>query len=175
MSKITVVAFIIVVGLANFDAGCISPFEPDQRVVAVHGEDAVAFGWPWVVGTILGTATLSIMATFALVGMQKYTEIDAEEAYGNAFSSVGMDWAVSFVASGEVLTMPITLFIGFMAQPCVQYAMARDGLLPTAFAEVDSKGNLFRGTLLCGVLSRCLCPSTCCGTSSRSASLWPST
>ncbi|KAE8992376.1 hypothetical protein PR003_g21117 [Phytophthora rubi] len=104
-----------------------------------------------VVGTILGAATLSILATFALVGMQKYTEIDAEEAYGNAFSSVGMDWAAAFVASGEVLTMPITSFIGFLAQPRVQYAMARDGLLPAAFAEVDAKGNLFRGTLLCGV------------------------
>ncbi|KAE9174839.1 hypothetical protein PF005_g25676, partial [Phytophthora fragariae] len=29
--------------------------------------------------------------------------------------------------------------------------MARDGLLPAAFSEVDAKGNLFRGTLLCGV------------------------
>ncbi|KAG6961864.1 hypothetical protein JG688_00008876 [Phytophthora aleatoria] len=104
-----------------------------------------------VVGTIIGAATLSILATFALVGMQKYTEIDAEESYGNAFTSVGMDWAASFVATGEVLTMPITSFIGFMAQPRVQYAMAKDGLLPAAFAEVDSKGNLFRGTLLCGV------------------------
>ncbi|KAE8897564.1 hypothetical protein PF010_g9554 [Phytophthora fragariae] len=186
MTKISVVAFIIVVGLANFDADRVTPFVPDQQVVTVHGEDAVAFGWPGVllgasasfygyigydevcclageakdparnipravVGTILGAATLSILATFALVGMQKYTDIDAEEAYGNAFSSVGMDWAAAFVASGEVLTMPITSFIGFLAQPRVQYAMARDGLLPAAFAEVDAKGNLFRGTLLCGV------------------------
>ncbi|KAE9124104.1 hypothetical protein PF010_g6126 [Phytophthora fragariae] len=186
MTKISVVAFIIVVGLANFDADRIAPFVSDQQVVTVHGEDAVAFGWPGVllgasasfygyigydevcclageakdparnipravVGTILGAATLSILATFALVGMQKYTEIDAEEAYGNAFSSVGMDWAAAFVASGEVLTMPITSFIGFLAQPRVQYAMARDGLLPAAFSEVDAKGNLFRGTLLCGV------------------------
>lgn len=54
-----------------------------------------------VVGTILGAATLSILATFALVGMQKYTDIDAEESYGNAFTSIGMDWAASFVASGR--------------------------------------------------------------------------
>lgn len=47
--------------------------------------------------------------------------------------------------------MPITSFIGFMAQPRVQYAMAKDGLLPATFAEVDAKGNLFRGTLLCGI------------------------
>ncbi|KAF1772404.1 Cationic amino acid transporter, C-terminal [Phytophthora cactorum] len=186
MTKITVVAFIIVFGLANFSVDRISPFVPDQSVVEVNGKETVAFGWPGVllgasasfygyigydevcclageakdparnipravVGTIIGAATLSILATFSLVGMQKYTEIDAEESYGNAFTSVGMDWAASFVATGEVLTMPITSFIGFMAQPRVQYAMAKDGLLPAAFAEVDSKGNLFRGTLLCGV------------------------
>ncbi|KAL3667827.1 hypothetical protein V7S43_007377 [Phytophthora oleae] len=186
MTKITVVLFIIVVGLANFDPNKMSPFVPDQNVVEVHGKDTVAFGWPGVllgasasfygyigydevcclageakdparnipravVGTILGAATLSILATFALVGMQKYTDIDAEESYGNAFSSIGLDWAASFVASGEVLTMPITSFIGFLAQPRVQYAMAKDGLLPSIFADVDSKGNLFKGTLLCGI------------------------
>ncbi|EEY59435.1 Amino Acid-Polyamine-Organocation (APC) Family [Phytophthora infestans T30-4] len=187
MTKITVVMFIIVFGLANFSVDKISPFVPDQSVVEVHGKETVAFGWPGVllgasasfygyigydevcclageakdparnipravVGTIIGAATLSILATFALVGMQKYTEIDAEESYGNAFTSVGMDWAASFVATGEVLTMPITSFIGFMAQPRVQYAMAKDGLLPAVFSKVDSKGNLFRGTLLCGTV-----------------------
>ncbi|KAL4158910.1 hypothetical protein PRNP1_004684 [Phytophthora ramorum] len=186
MTKITVVIFIIVVGLANFDTNKIDPFVPEQSVVEVNGKDSVAFGWPGVllgasasfygyigydevcclageakdparnipravVCTIIGAATLSILATFALVGMQKYTDIDAEESYGNAFSSVGMDWAASFVASGEVLTMPITSFIGFMAQPRVQYAMAKDGLLPAAFAQVDANGNPFRGTLLCGI------------------------
>ncbi|CAH0493768.1 unnamed protein product [Peronospora farinosa] len=104
-----------------------------------------------VIGTILGAATLSILATLALVGMQTYTEIDAEESYGNAFSSIGLNWAASFVASGEVLTMPVTSFIGFLAQPRVQYAMAKDGLLPPVFAHVDANGNLFCGTLLCGI------------------------
>ncbi|GMF58407.1 unnamed protein product [Phytophthora fragariaefolia] len=186
MTKIAVVAFIIVAGLANFDARRVTPFVPEQSVVDLHGEPALAFGWPGVllgasasfygyigydevcclageakdparnipravVGTILGAATLSVLATFALVGMQKYTDIDAQESYGNAFSSVGMDWAASFVASGEVLTMPITSFIGFLAQPRVQYAMAKDGLLPAVFAQLDSNGNLFRGTLLCGI------------------------
>jgi APA family basic amino acid/polyamine antiporter len=186
MTKITVVTFIIVAGLANFDAKKMSPFVPEQSVVEVNGQSSVAFGLPGVllgasasfygyigfdevcclageakdpaknipravVGTIVGAATLSILATFALVGMQKYSEIDAEESYGNAFTSVGLDWAASFVASGEVLTMPITSFIGFLAQPRVQYAMAKDGLLPAVFAEVDAKGNLFKGTLLCGV------------------------
>lgn len=104
-----------------------------------------------VIGTIVGAAVLSTLATFALVGMQKYTEIDAAESYGKAFEHNGWPWAAAFVATGEVFTMPITTFIGFLAQPRVQYAMAKDGLLPAAFARVDSKGNLFQGTLLCGI------------------------
>ncbi|CAI5739616.1 unnamed protein product [Peronospora destructor] len=186
MTKITVVIGIIVIGLIHFDKEKISPFVPDQRIVEIHGQDQMAFGWPGVlvgtsasfygyigydevcclageainparnipravVGTIIGAATLSILATFALVGMQKYTEIDAEESYGNAFASIGLDWAASFVALGEVLTMPVTSFIGFLAQPRVQYAMAKDGLLPPVFADVDANDNPFRGTLLCGI------------------------
>jgi APA family basic amino acid/polyamine antiporter len=104
-----------------------------------------------VIGTIIGAATLSILATFALVGMQRYSEIDAGESYGKAFSHVGWDWAATIVSTGEVMTMPITSFIGFLAQPRVQYAMAKDGLLPQVFARVDSNGNLFHGTLLCGL------------------------
>lgn len=106
-----------------------------------------------VIGTIVGAAVLSTLATFALVGMQKYTDIDSAESYGKALEHNGWPWAAAFVATGEVFTMPITTFIGFMAQPRVQYAMAKDGLLPAAFARVDSKGNLFQGTLLCGIVT----------------------
>ena len=79
---------------------------------------------------IVGAAVLSTLATFALVGMQRHTQIDTEESFGKAFESNGLHWAASIVTTGEVLTMPITTLIGFMAQPRVQYAMARDGLLP---------------------------------------------
>ncbi|KAI9922552.1 hypothetical protein PsorP6_002640 [Peronosclerospora sorghi] len=74
-----------------------------------------------VVGTVLGAAALSILSTLSLVGMQNYTHLDAAESYGTAFASVSLDWAASFVAKGEFVTMPITTFIGFLAQPRVQY------------------------------------------------------
>uniref|UniRef100_A0AAV1TZI9 Cationic amino acid transporter C-terminal domain-containing protein n=1 Tax=Peronospora matthiolae TaxID=2874970 RepID=A0AAV1TZI9_9STRA len=190
MAKITVVLFIIVVGLWHFQASNLVPFVPAERMVTIPNSDPAtkyaAFGWPGVlvgasasfygyigydevcclageakdpaknipraiVGTIVGAATLSILATMALVGMQTYTAIDADEAFGTAFTSIGLPWAASFVAVGEVLTMPITSFIAFLAQPRVQYAMAKDGLLPKVFADVDGNGTLFRGTLLSGM------------------------
>lgn len=104
-----------------------------------------------VIGTIVGAALLSTLATFALVGMQKYTDIDTGESFGKAFEHAGWPWAATIVTTGEVFTMPITTFIGFLAQPRVLFAMAKDGLLPSIFARVDKNGNLFHGTLICGM------------------------
>lgn len=103
-----------------------------------------------VLGTILGAAILSTLATVALVGMQPFQMIHVGESYGQAFMYVGNAWAAKLVATGEVLTMPITTLISFMAQPRVLFAMARDGLLPPIFAEMDENGNLTRGTWICG-------------------------
>ncbi len=41
-----------------------------------------------VVGTVLGAAFLSTSATFVLVGMQKYSDIDMGESFGTAFHAV---------------------------------------------------------------------------------------
>ncbi|KAI9909843.1 hypothetical protein PsorP6_011063 [Peronosclerospora sorghi] len=190
-TKITVVLFIIVVGLWHMEPHNLVPFVPDAAIVQRQGHDARAFGWSGVlvgasasffgyigydevcclageakapgtnipravVGTVLGAAALSILATLSLVGMQKYTHLDAQESYGTAFASRGLDWAASFVATGEVVTMPITTFIGFLAQPRVQYAMATDGLLPAVFASMDDRGCLVRGTLVCGACATLL-------------------
>lgn len=35
-----------------------------------------------------------------------------------------------------------------MAQPRLLFAMAKDGLLPRLFAEVDSRGTLLKGSLV---------------------------
>ena len=39
-----------------------------------------------------------------------------------------------------------------MAQPRLQYAMAKDGILPAIFAQVDEHGNLINGLKISGVL-----------------------
>jgi len=81
-----------------------------------------------VFGTVLGAAFLSTLATFSLVGMQKYTEIDIAESYGSAFHAVGYQWAVSLVETGEVFTMPVGILIGFLAQPRVQVICYNSGI-----------------------------------------------
>eukprot|EP00979_Chaetoceros_neogracilis_P002867 scaffold472_cov213-Chaetoceros_neogracile.AAC.2 len=46
-----------------------------------------------------------------------------------------------------------------MAQPRLQFAMARDGLLPPLFMQMDETGNLWWGTLISGIL--CVSVATC--------------
>ncbi|CAK4686346.1 unnamed protein product [Aphanomyces euteiches] len=105
-----------------------------------------------VFGTVLGAAFLSTMATLSLVGMQVFTDIDVAESYGTALRHVGYNWAAPIVETGEVLTMPVGILIGFLAQPRVQYAMSKDGLLPKWFSSLDKNGNPFYGTLAAGLL-----------------------
>ncbi|ETW04246.1 hypothetical protein, variant 1 [Aphanomyces invadans] len=182
VTKMSVVLFIIVVGLTKFDGSKVDPFLVPEHINAV---DQVVFGWPGVMlgasasfygyigydevcclaaearnptrdipravfGTVIGAAFLSTMATLSLVGMQKFTDIDVAESYGTALRHVGYTWAAPVVETGEVLTMPVGILIGFLAQPRVQYAMSKDGLLPACFSKLDGHGNPFYGTLIAG-------------------------
>ncbi|KAH9137576.1 hypothetical protein AeRB84_017778 [Aphanomyces euteiches] len=184
VTKISVVLFIIVVGLTRFDATKLEPFLPAETT---NAQDQVVFGWPGIMlgasasfygyigydevcclaaeaknpkrdipravfGTVLGAAFLSTMATLSLVGMQVFTDIDVAESYGTALRHVGYNWAAPIVETGEVLTMPVGILIGFLAQPRVQYAMSKDGLLPKWFSSLDKNGNPFYGTLAAGLL-----------------------
>ncbi|ETV82393.1 hypothetical protein H257_05045 [Aphanomyces astaci] len=105
-----------------------------------------------VLGTVVGAALLSVLATLSVVGMQRYDLIDVQESYGEAFKSVGYYWASPIVETGEVLTMPVGILIGFLAQPRVQCAMAKDGLLPPLFGRLDASGNPRVGTFVAGVV-----------------------
>lgn len=46
------------------------------------------------------------------------------------------------------MTLPLVVLVSFMAQPRLLFAMAKDGLLPRIFAEVDSRGTLLKGSLV---------------------------
>jgi len=64
--------------------------------------------------------------------------------FSAAFDATGMSWAGYIVSVGELCTLPVVALLGAIAQPRLQYAIAKDGLLPRIFAEVDEKGNLVR-------------------------------
>ena len=102
--------------------------------------------------TLVLVTVLYIAAAVALTGMQHYTEISPESGFPEAFKSRGVVWAAQLTAAGEVFTLPVVVLISVILQPRLQYALARDELLPPMFCEVDHKGNLRKGVLFAGGL-----------------------
>lgn len=104
-----------------------------------------------IVYTLGIVTTLYVAAALALTGMQPYQDISDVSGFPVAFMSNGWNWAAQIAAFGEVFTLPIVVLISIMAQPRLQYALAKDGLLPSIFAKVDRHGNLWWGTVIAGI------------------------
>ena len=104
-----------------------------------------------IVYTLGIVTTLYVAAALALTGMQPYQDISDVSGFPMAFRSNNWNWAAQIAAFGEVFTLPIVVLISIMAQPRLQYALAKDGLLPSIFAKVDRHGNLWWGTVIAGI------------------------
>ena len=102
--------------------------------------------------TLVVVTVLYIAAAVALTGMIDYTQISPESGFPEAFAARGVMWAAQLTAAGEVFTLPVVVLISVILQPRLQYALARDELLPPMFCEVDHKGNLRKGILFAGGL-----------------------
>jgi APA family basic amino acid/polyamine antiporter len=63
-----------------------------------------------------------------------------------------VEWAAQFTAFGEVFTLPVVVLLSSVLQPRLQYALARDGFLPSLFGETDHTGNLKKGVVVAGTL-----------------------
>jgi len=133
---------------------------------------------PRAVMLTIGIVTLlTVLASFSLVGMQPYFDISATSGFPEAFryndaiiasqicavrnprNNLCVFFAAflkfSFIFStkfGEIFTLPIVVLITLMAQPRLGFALAKDGLLPEIFGEVNESGNIFKGTLIFGAL-----------------------
>ncbi|GMF26288.1 unnamed protein product [Phytophthora fragariaefolia] len=177
--KMCVVAFIIIAGFAAMNPDNLSPFVPTRTELngaisfgtqgIITGASQAFFGYVCfdevcclagetknpkkimpiaVMVVVVATMVLSALCSFVLSGMVPYLDAGS---FGDGFEGHGWSWAGTIVRAGEVVTMPVVALIGFLAQPRLNYALACDGLLPRVFAEVDSKGNLFKNTLITGL------------------------
>jgi APA family basic amino acid/polyamine antiporter len=171
--KIALVVFMIIVGLSNFDQHNVEDMTPMGMSGVLRGSSAAFFGLLGydevcilaaetkdplrnlpraVFGTIFLTTMFSVAASLALVGMQPWPAIDADNGFASAFQSLDMSFAQRVVSTGEVVTLPLVVLVSFLAQPRLQYVMSVDGLLPDVFSRVDSQGNLTMGILISGFI-----------------------
>lgn len=80
---------------------------------------------------------LYMLVSAVIVGIVPYDEIDVNTPMSAAFSRYGVEWAMYVVSAGAVAALSSTLMGSLLPQPRILMAMARDGLLPYFFMNVN--------------------------------------
>ncbi|KAI2498658.1 Amino acid permease [Fragilaria crotonensis] len=171
--KLLLVLFMIFGGLYFCDSSNLTPFVPFGTAGVLRGATSSFFGYLGydevcciageslnprrdlpraVLLTLASVAAIYMTAAFALTGMQTYSTVDDTSGFPMAFASNGAQWAMQLTAAGEIMTLPVVVLLSLMAQPRLQYALAKDGLLPQVFARLDDQGNLRSGTWIAGTV-----------------------
>ncbi|XP_010909913.1 cationic amino acid transporter 2, vacuolar [Elaeis guineensis] len=113
---------------------------------------------PWGIGTALSICCLLyMMVSVVIVGLVPYFALDPDTPISSAFARHGMQWAMYIVTTGAVLALCSTLMGSLLPQPRILMAMARDGLLPPFFSEVNKSTQVpVKSTILTGICAAAL-------------------
>nr|GLL27144.1 cationic amino acid transporter 2, vacuolar-like isoform X1 [Ipomoea trifida] len=100
---------------------------------------------------------LYMLVSAVIVGLVPYYAMDPDTPISTAFGSYGIEWAVYIITTGACTALCSTLLGSLLPQPRILMAMARDGLLPSFFSDVNKHTQVpVKSTLVTGLLSGAL-------------------
>lgn len=100
---------------------------------------------------------LYMMVSVVVVGLVPYFAMDPDTPISSAFARHGMHWAMYVVTAGAVLALCSTLMGSILPQPRILMAMARDGLLPSFFSDVNESSQVpVKATIVTGAAAAVL-------------------
>ncbi|MFZ5670489.1 MAG: amino acid permease [Pseudomonadota bacterium] len=106
-----------------------------------------------ILGSLLVCTVIYIAVAAVLTGVVPFRELGGPAPIALAVDRMGVDWFSILIKVGAVAGLSSVMLILTYGQSRVFYAMAKDGLLPRAFATLHEK---FRtpwiGTIILGVL-----------------------
>jgi basic amino acid/polyamine antiporter, APA family len=172
--KLIVLAFFIVVGVKYVQPANWHPFLPNgwhgvwagAAIVffAYIGFDAVSTAAEecrnpgrdlprGIIGSLIISTVIYIAVAAVVTGMVPWFDLHTAEPLTVAMNRYDLGWAAGIVAIGSVAAHTAVLLVFQLGQPRIFYSMARDGLLPKAFAKVHPKYRTPHvTTILSGVL-----------------------
>lgn len=96
-----------------------------------------------IIGSLTVVTALYLMVALATVGNQDWQDFAGQgsEAVLAQIANrvVGGSWAGNLIASGAVISIFSVVLVAMYGQTRILFAMARDGLLPSAFRRVDPR------------------------------------
>ncbi|MEY4589345.1 MAG: hypothetical protein RL497_1421 [Pseudomonadota bacterium] len=106
-----------------------------------------------IIGSLFFCTFIYIVVSGVLTGIIPFSELNVPSPVAFALEHVGIHWASALVATGVIAGLTTVMLVLFYGLTRIITAMARDGLLPQIFAEVNPKTQTpVKNTLLCGLL-----------------------
>ncbi|KAF2288156.1 hypothetical protein GH714_004704 [Hevea brasiliensis] len=100
---------------------------------------------------------LYMLVSVVIVGLVPYYALNPDTPISSAFAEHGMQWAVYIITVGAVMALCSTLMGSLLPQPRILMAMARDGLLPSFFSDVNRSTQVpVKSTLATGFVAATL-------------------
>ncbi|CAI9102709.1 OLC1v1001018C1 [Oldenlandia corymbosa var. corymbosa] len=98
--------------------------------------------------------TLYMLVSAVIVGLVPYYAMDPDTPISSAFAAHGIKWAAYIITLGACTALCSTLLGSILPQPRILMAMARDGLLPSFFSDVNKKTQVpVKSTIVTGLLA----------------------
>ena len=92
-----------------------------------------------IIGSLIISTVIYVIVAAVVTGMVPWFDLHTAEPLTVAMNRYNLGWAAGIVAVGSVAAHTAVLLVFQLGQPRIFYSMARDGLLPKAFAKVHPK------------------------------------
>jgi len=171
--KVIVIVVIVVVGFSFVDPKNYEPYMP-FGIGGIFGGAAIVFfayiGFDaasttaeeaknpqrdlpiGIIGSLVVSTALYIMAAVVLTGMAPYNELDQAAPFAYAFSKHHVTWATAVVSAGAIAGITSVLLVSLLAQPRIFFSLSRDGLLPKRISRVHPRFKTpYMSTIITGV------------------------
>ncbi|BAU01683.1 hypothetical protein HKW66_Vig0148530 [Vigna angularis] len=100
---------------------------------------------------------LYMLVSIVIVGLVPYYAINADTPISSAFADNGMQWAAYVINAGAFTALCASLLGAILPQPRILMAMARDGLLPPFFSDINSHSQVpVKSTIVTGLVAALL-------------------
>ncbi len=112
-----------------------------------------------ILGSLAVCTVLYILMALVMTGIAPYSELNVPHPVDVAVSKAGpaLSWLAMIVDIGAIAGLASVVLVMIMAQPRIFYAMARDGLMPPAFAKVHPRFKTpYVATIITGVVAAVL-------------------
>ncbi|KAJ7971952.1 Cationic amino acid transporter vacuolar-like [Quillaja saponaria] len=107
--------------------------------------------------SLLVCCILYMLVSMVIVGLVPYYALDPDTPVSLAFANYGVQWAVYIITIGAVTALCASLLGAILPQARILMAMARDGLLPYFFSDVNKHTQVpLKSTIATGAFAAAL-------------------